>query len=120
VSSIPGLILDTLRDGTTSSIAIIGTVRPHLEPELIKNLVRNDALREWMKEDPVQRHICGIVRMNIAGRSYLRSDSNNKAKGVRVLESVNDTVDCRFLHLRENPCVCDRPTTDVVASENVL
>jgi ankyrin repeat protein len=72
VTAIQNLSLDTLRDGNTSSLALIETVRPHfLEPELIQTLVHNDSLREWMKAEHVQRLINGLVRMNRAGRDYV-------------------------------------------------
>jgi ankyrin repeat protein len=102
--TIPGLTLDTLRDGTTSSLALVGTVRPYLGLAFIKTLVQNDALQEWMKEEHVQRLVSGIVRMHRAGRDYImRTSWNDTEKGVRVLDSVNDNVDCLFLHFRESP-----------------
>jgi hypothetical protein len=104
VASIPGLTLATLRDGNTSSLALVTTILPHLEPAFVKALVQNDALREWMKEEHVQRLINGIVRMNRAGRDYVMQTSrDDKEKGVRVLESVHDNVECLFLHFRESP-----------------
>jgi hypothetical protein len=112
VTSILDMSLDTLRDSNTSSLALIGTVRPHLEPELIKNLVRNDALREWVKEDHVQRLICGIVRMNRFGRDYVvQTSRNDEEKGVQVLESAYFNVDCVLPHFRESPCLLEKPTS---------
>jgi hypothetical protein len=48
------------------------------------------------------------LRLNNAGRRYLIEDGASISKGVDVLSAVNDEIDCVFLHLLENPGLCDR------------
>jgi hypothetical protein len=52
--------------------------------------------------------IKAILRLNMAGRRYLIEDGSSIAKGVEVLSAVNDDTNCVFLHLLENPGLCDR------------
>jgi ankyrin repeat protein len=48
----------------------------------------------------------GMDRMNLSGRSYFQVHPTNKPRGVCVLESTIDNVDCLCVHLRENPLLC--------------
>jgi hypothetical protein len=52
--------------------------------------------------------IKAILRLNGAGRRYLIKDGSSISKGVDVLSAVSDEIDCVFLHLLENPGLCDR------------
>ncbi len=54
------------------------------------------------------RDVGAILRLNGAGRRYLVQDGSSISKGVGVLSKVNDDVNCVFLHLLENPRLCDR------------
>jgi hypothetical protein len=59
-----------------------------------------------------------ILRLNGAGRRYLIQDGSSISKGVDVLSRVNDEINCVFLHLLENPRLCDRSVVEMVnASE---
>jgi hypothetical protein len=49
-----------------------------------------------------------VLRLNAAGRRYLIKDGSSISKGVDVLSAVSDEIDCVFLHLLENPNLCDR------------
>jgi hypothetical protein len=50
-----------------------------------------------------------ILRLNGAGRGYLLDGHGFfVSKGVDVLSAVNDDLNCVFLHLLENPSLCDR------------
>jgi hypothetical protein len=49
-----------------------------------------------------------ILRLNRAGRRYLVNDGSSISKGVDVLSAVSDDINCLFLHLSENPRLCDR------------
>jgi hypothetical protein len=49
-----------------------------------------------------------ILRLNIAGRRYLYDDGSSIVKGVDVLSGVSGNLDCIFLHLLENPSLCNR------------
>jgi hypothetical protein len=53
-----------------------------------------------------------ILRLNAAGRRYLIKDGSSVSKGVDVLSAVSDEIDCVFLHLLENPSLCDRRAAD--------
>jgi hypothetical protein len=53
-----------------------------------------------------------ILRLNWAGRGYLIKDGSSISKGVDVLSAVSDEIDCVFLHLLENPSLCDRRATE--------
>jgi hypothetical protein len=40
----------------------------------------------------------------------MQTSRDDKEKGVRVLESVHDNVECLFLHFRESPRLWEKPT----------
>jgi hypothetical protein len=51
-----------------------------------------------------------ILKLNRAGRGYLDDDGSSIVKGVDVLSAVRvrDDLNCVFLHLMENPSLCNR------------
>jgi hypothetical protein len=55
-----------------------------------------------------------ILRLNKAGRRYLIEDGSSISKGVEVLSAVSSETDCVFLHLLENPTLCDRSAVEIV------
>jgi hypothetical protein len=57
-----------------------------------------------------------ILQLNKAGRRYLIEDGSSVSKGVKVLSAVSDEIDCVFLHLLENPRLCDRSAVEAAAS----
>jgi hypothetical protein len=57
-----------------------------------------------------------ILRLNEAGRRYLIQDGSSISKGVVVLGRVNNDINCVFLHLLENPRLCDRRAVEMVAA----
>jgi hypothetical protein len=57
-----------------------------------------------------------ILRLNEVGRRYLIEDGSSISKGVEVLSSVNDDINCVFLHLLENPRLCDRRAVEMVST----
>jgi hypothetical protein len=54
------------------------------------------------------RTVKAIFRLNGAGRRYLIEDGSSISKGVNVLSAVSDDINCVFLHLLENPGLCNR------------
>jgi hypothetical protein len=60
--------------------------------------------------------IGAILQLNKAGRRYLIEDGASVSKGVKVLCAVSDEINCVFLHLLENPRLCDRSAVEVAAS----
>jgi hypothetical protein len=57
-----------------------------------------------------------ILRLNEAGRRYLVQDGSSISKGVEVLCAVSNEINCVFLHLLENPRLCDRSAVEMVSS----
>jgi ankyrin repeat protein len=113
-TSMPATLTDHVRNFVTalnipgfnasaSGVALRQTLSPHLTPDLVHNLVDNDALQQQLKNDKdLQSLIGGLVRMNKSGRNYVQAESSNAMKGLAVLNSVSNNVDCFFIHLREN------------------
>jgi hypothetical protein len=56
-----------------------------------------------------------ILFLNAAGRRYLIEDGSSISKGVEVLCVVRRDITCVFLHLLENPRLCDRSAVEVVS-----
>jgi hypothetical protein len=58
------------------------------------------------------RHGAGDIRsifdLNRAGRRYLVQGGSSISKGVNVLSRVSSDINSVFLHLLENPRLCDR------------
>ena len=60
------------------------------------------------------KNVGTLCRLNRSGRAYMATDDSSKAKGIQVLESVNDHLDCVWTHLCENPaivCAAGLPST---------
>jgi hypothetical protein len=57
-----------------------------------------------------------ILRLNAAGRRYLIEDGSSISKGVIVLSAVRSDINCVFLHLLENPRLCDRRAVEVASN----
>jgi hypothetical protein len=55
-----------------------------------------------------------ILRLNEAGRWYLIEDGSSISKGVKVLSAVSNQINCVFLHLLENPTLCDRCAVEIL------
>jgi hypothetical protein len=56
-----------------------------------------------------------ILRLNKAGRRYLAEDGSSISKGVKVLSAVSNEINSVFLHLLENPRLCERNTVEVAS-----
>jgi hypothetical protein len=57
-----------------------------------------------------------ILRLNKAGRRYLIQDGSSISKGVEVLSRVNNDINSVFLHLLENPRLCDRSAVEIASA----
>jgi hypothetical protein len=78
--------------------------------QLVSILMKNYGL-ERLEPDiscADDRTVKAILRLNGAGRRYLIEDASSISKGVDVLSAVNDDMNCVFLHLLENPGLCNR------------
>jgi hypothetical protein len=56
-----------------------------------------------------------ILRLNEVGRRYLVEDGSSISKGVEVLSAVSNEINCLFLHLLENPRLCDRSAVETAS-----
>ena len=64
-------------------------------------------VQQVLNQEKYQTFVNGLYRVNQAGRvGYLRDDHTNTEKGIKVLASVQDDLDCLFIHLRENSAIC--------------
>jgi hypothetical protein len=61
------------------------------------------------------RDVGAILRLNAAGRRYLVEDGSSISKGVEVLIRVSDEMNSVFLHLLENPRLCDRSAVEIAS-----
>jgi hypothetical protein len=57
-----------------------------------------------------------ILDLNRVGRRYLVQDGSSISKGVAVLSRVSGNINSVFLHLVENPRLCDRSAVEVSSS----
>jgi hypothetical protein len=78
--------------------------------QLVSVLMKNFGLEHVVPDIPCidDRTIRAILRLNGAGRRYLIKDGSSISKGVKVLSAISDEIDCVFIHLLENPSLCDR------------
>jgi hypothetical protein len=81
--------------------------------KLVSILSKNYGLERLVPDIPFADDgtVKAILRLNGAGRRYLIKDGSSISKGVDVLSAVSDEIDCVFLHLLENPSLCDRRAT---------
>ncbi|GKY90666.1 hypothetical protein MPSEU_000040000 [Mayamaea pseudoterrestris] len=69
-------------------------------------LVSHDELCDPLEWE-LNRSLSLITRLNEAGRKYLLEKQVYRGAGLRVLEAVNDDLSCIFLHMTENPQLCE-------------
>jgi hypothetical protein len=75
---------------------------------LIPVLQKNYGLEEIPGLCHSSADIRSIFELNRAGRRYLVQDGSSISKGVDVLSGVSNDINSVFLHLLENPRLCDR------------
>jgi hypothetical protein len=83
---------------------------------IVKENYGLEALDENVTVLDLKRELGAILRLNRAGRRYMIQDAGSIAKGVEVLSDVSDDLDCVFLHLLENPLLCDIACRDIEAA----
>jgi hypothetical protein len=74
---------------------------------LIKKNYTLTRLDEGLTKKDETGELGSILRLNQAGRRYLKDDAGSVAKGVEVLIDLRDDLGCLFYHLLENPMLCD-------------
>jgi hypothetical protein len=87
---------------------------PEMTDDEVKNLTslvkQNYGLESLPGIDSGERmgDVRAILQLNVAGRRYLNDDGSSIVKGVDVLSAVSDDLNFIFLHLSENPSLCNR------------
>jgi hypothetical protein len=80
--------------------------------QTLNDLIYNGALQEMIKDEDYQDVACGVSRMMIKANSRINLEMQLESKHhISILESVSDTPDCFYLHLRNNPSLCCRTST---------
>jgi hypothetical protein len=86
------------------------------EDKRIASLLKNNYGLEFLPSIYLEAGDVGaILRLNSAGRRYLIEDGSSISKGVEVLSRVHNDTNCVFLHLLENPRLCDRSAVEKVS-----
>jgi hypothetical protein len=83
----------------------------HAEERQMAALLKKNYALEYLPDINLENEVGDvgfILRLNEAGRRYLIEDGSSVSKGVKVLSAVSDEINCVFLHLLENPTLCDR------------
>jgi hypothetical protein len=85
---------------------------------LVPILMKNYGLEHFVPDISCadDRIIKVILRLNSVGRRYLIEDESSISKGVDVLSAVSDDINCVFLHLLENPSLCNRRVAETPTS----
>jgi hypothetical protein len=86
----------------------------HEDKQMAVLLKKNYAL-ETLPDISQGGHVGAILRLNEAGRRYLVEDGSSISKGVEVLSAVSNEINCVFLHLLENPRLCDRSAVEIAS-----
>jgi hypothetical protein len=93
-----------------------------LDVDEMKDLIPVLKKNYGLEEIPEISYDCGagdirsIFELNRAGRRYLIQDGSSISKGVAVLSRVSNHVNSVFLHLLENPRLCDRTAVEMSSS----
>jgi hypothetical protein len=74
---------------------------------LVKKNYALESLDPYLYGHDKTGELCTILRLNRAGRRYLIEDAGSIAKGVEVLSTVSEDLNCLLYHLLENPLLCD-------------
>jgi hypothetical protein len=80
-------------------------------PGSVNSLLNNNDLQEMLKGEDYPDVVCGMHRM-IKASGRINSEIQLESKHhISILESVSDTPDCFYIHLRNNPSLCCRTPT---------
>jgi hypothetical protein len=89
----------------------------HDEDKQMALLLKNNYVLESLPYHNQGKDVGAILRLNEAGRRYLLQDGSSIPKGVEVLSKVNYDINCVFLHLLENPTLCDRRALEIESDD---
>jgi hypothetical protein len=109
-------VVEALQLNKTLKTLRLGYNNPKLADDEVKHLTsvvkKNyglESLDDLDSSDVRMRDLRSILRLNGAGRGYLIDGHGSfVSKGVDVLSAVNDDLNCIFLHLLENPSLCNK------------
>jgi hypothetical protein len=94
-----------------------------VDNEVMKDLVSVLKKNYGLEEIPGLNHgkgdIRSILQLNRAGRRYIVQDGSSISKGVDVLSRVCNNINSVFLHLLENPRLCDRSAVETASIGNI-
>jgi hypothetical protein len=96
----------------------IGISLAHDENKQMTSLLKKNYALERLPNTNLrnlERDVDAILRLNEAGRRYLIEDGSSISKGVEVLSVVSNEINCVFLHLLENPRLCDRSAMEIAS-----
>jgi hypothetical protein len=89
----------------------------HDEDQRMASLLKKNYALERLETVHVVGDVGAILRLNKAGRRYfIEGKGSSISKGVDVLSRVNNYINCIFLHLLENPTLCDRSAMEMVST----
>jgi hypothetical protein len=109
-------LLSALRNNTTLKILRLGGFL-HLaanEDKEVASLLKKNYGLKMLPGIHRAADVSAILQLNAAGRRYLIQDGSSISKGVDVLSNVSMNINCVFLHLLENPRLCDRGVVEIV------
>jgi hypothetical protein len=113
------VIVTALQHNTTLKTISFQSFRTDLtddEDKQMASLLKKNYALERLPNISQYGDVGAILRLNEAGRRYLIQDGSSVSKGVEVLSRVNDDINCVFLHLLENPTLCDRSAVEMVST----
>jgi hypothetical protein len=107
-------VIKAVQPNKTLTTLLLCDIPPEMTDDEVKEMTslvqQNYGLESLPSIDSDGRmgNLRAILRLNIAGRRYLYDDGSSIVKGVDVLSGVSGNLDCIFLHLLENPSLCNR------------
>jgi hypothetical protein len=86
----------------------------HDEDRQMALLLKNNYVLEHLPYRNQGKNVGAILQLNEAGRKYLVQDGSSVRKGAEVLNKVSNNINSVFLHLLENPRLCDRRAVEIL------
>jgi hypothetical protein len=115
--------VDAIKLNTTLKSLRLNTVHFDVDDDETKCLIPILKKNYGLEDFPGLRHgpgdIRSILKLNRAGRRYLVQDGSSISKGVDVLSRVSNDINSLFLHLLENPRLCDRSAIETASIGNI-
>ncbi len=112
-------VVEALQLNKTLKTLRLRYATPNLTDDEVKNLTSVVKKNYGLEAIPgfiyYMEDIRSIFDLNRAGRRYLVQDGSSISKGVDVLSGVSNDINSVFLHLLENPRLCDRSAVEIVS-----